>query len=172
MSKEFGPQSTNPRHRRAYAHALRAKAVTPDEKVHALEAANAASNTTKGKGLGEQTLRAFINQYENRELSRFVYPPDRVWDGSMISWSSPEFVRRHEAVAQVVGRTAGVVITKPSSPEEYYAAAVAVDAEEPTAENADFAHREDLSLLTADYSIPGTAFQWGAAQALAWSLTR
>ncbi|MFT4532255.1 MAG: hypothetical protein ACI9T8_000266 [Candidatus Saccharimonadales bacterium] len=65
MNNQFGPESTNPRMKRAYAHATRDKALStgaPEDKVHSLEAGLVASRTSKGEELGKQALSAIRNK--------------------------------------------------------------------------------------------------------------
>ena len=180
MLESFGPESTNPRLRRAYAHSLRDAALVsgkPEDKLAAQEAANAASHSSKGHNLGAQTLKAILNQYEDSSMTwRTVHPVDYVpsYVSKVVStsWIGPEYVKRHNAVVEAMGlERTGVTITKPTSPEEYYQAAIRVRAEHETHANALYAEREGLSYMETDYSVPGTHAQIDAARALGWDTT-
>lgn len=65
----FGPESTNPRERRAYAHAIIGKLASGEVNYgEALQAAYKASRTTKGEASGfEGALRNAADKVEQRE---------------------------------------------------------------------------------------------------------
>ncbi len=172
MSNTFGPESTNPRQNRAYAHALRAKAIASGEsedKIQALEAANSASSTKKGRELGKQTLLAFVNQYNGAEKLFKVRSVDATNNGFSASWLSQDFVRLYEAVETSMGKS-GISVEKPTTEDEYYKAASLVDAPIGIEKSVNHAMKKDLSVVTRDYSIPGTVFAQGATHALAVDL--
>lgn len=186
--QSFGPESTNPRHRRAFAHAKITKAIEtglPEDKLAAVEAGNAASGTKKGKGLGVQALRTAIKQYENPDLYRRVHPIERTYNGKGIYWSSPDFVRRYKAIEGAIGKT-GVSLTKPETDEEYLEAANKIvnnirrntdgliyeDGHRPSKDPlviASSGQNGECYLTEVDGSVPGTSFANDAAQAIGWN---
>lgn len=178
----FGPNSTNPRERRAYAHTLREKALTsgkPDDKVSALEAANNASNTRKGAGLAMNVYSALRNQ--DTTFSGELTQPANVTDtsnGYNVSWTGPEFARRYEAIGKMLGGT-GVKLTKLHTEESYKRAAdlIAQDKQRTNRYDHGRVTAEDLfnygiaegnqTLVESDYRVPGTLFAARAVQVLA-----
>jgi hypothetical protein len=122
MSKEsFGLQSTNPRQRRAYAHALRDKAIAsgePQDKLAAVEAAKTASATTKGRELGHQALSAFrrSTSKELRPVSPLLHTHTHTeFTGNDI------YARASETVASIDGKSMGVSVQveRPEDKEGY-----------------------------------------------------
>lgn len=185
----FGPNSTNPRERRAYAHTLRDKAIIsgqPDDKIAALEAANSAANTNKGEGLGMNVFSAFRNRAPLTTSG--LLQPENLADtsnGRSTSWTGPEFARRYEAVTEMIGTT-GVKLTKLHTDEDYMRAANLIadsrkefsrgftsrhygDNDLPNAEQlVKYGMSEgNMTLVENDYTVPGSLFAARAVQVLA-----
>jgi hypothetical protein len=137
--------------------------------------------------LGRQTLGAFITQYHEEVIDRqvmagvsgyYVSSEEYAFDRTEISWINDNEVQVHNVVAKALGTWAGITIIKPQTSDEYYDAAVAVHEaglqERPTAvtpeDNAIYAESAGNSLITLDYSIPGTSFFSGAVDALTWDI--
>jgi hypothetical protein len=192
MSKEsFGPQSTNPRQRRAYAHAVIHRAITsgrPETKVKAVEAAVAVSGTNKGQGLARNAIGAVANDRLAGLGDIFrAHGPSDAWDGSYKGWVSEGIVKRRELAAKALGAesTKGITYIKPESDEQYLQAAQELVADRdrrpgPRMIDADGRPRvqigpqqlaehavaEQLYLERVDWSVPGTAQIYDTAQAL------
>jgi len=168
MSNVFGPESTNPRHRRAYAHALRAKAAQsgkPEDKLDALVAANRASHTVKGRQLGLQTLQAIIKNYERPGMFNDIPSQDVTWGDKVTSWDNKYYADRYQAACKAIGETAGVILIKPETRDGYLAAALETGSGRCTTleERAELAQQNQEYLKVLDFSVPGTAFIHDAA---------
>ena len=172
----FGPESTNPRERRAYAHAMIQKGIDggkPEDKLEAVRVANKASLTEKGKGMGHQAVRAAINQ--DPYFPKDVTQKSVMTRSDMRYWTNPEFVDRYKAVTEAVGRT-GTEITKPETGEEYLSAAHQVNNSvglgESVENNARSSQARGDSMIQQDFTVPGTYYEHRAAQALAYDSSR
>ena len=127
---KFGPESTNPRQQRAYAHALRDKALSsgePQDKLAAVEAAMSASTTTKGKDLGKQALSAF-RRAAGQEL-HVPYPIPR--PRPTAKFYNKTSAQAMKLVSEIDGEALGLTatVTKPESIEDYTDATRQVDAD-------------------------------------------
>lgn len=124
MNNNFSPESTNPRQRRAYAHALRDKAIVsgePKDKVAAVEAAKSASATSKGKDLGHQALTAF-RRSTGKELR--AEPSQLRVMHTHTTFTDEVSARAHSVVAEIEGQKLGVLVRveKPEDKDGYVSA--------------------------------------------------
>jgi hypothetical protein len=143
----------------------------PDDKIAALEAANSADKALGRRQLGPEILGGFISQYLDECISPSVYnlDPKKVWPARTASWANPHFTRYYVAIGEAMGNQAGITLFKPVTYEDYLAAADQINASQERTANAHWAQSRGNSVLMKDFSVPGTAFQAGAAQALAWN---
>lgn len=159
MIRNFGLESTNPRERRAYAHAMRDKAIEtglPEDKIAAVEVANAASRSSKGQGLGEEVVRAMANISFTRSSTK-IHGQEDAWQGLGRSFVGKDYERAYLAVGEALGSMFGIELVTPES--KLYE--VKVNAFTQTLEHPEealsYAINSGSSLVQYDWSVPGTA---------------
>lgn len=110
----FGPESTNPREKRAYAHAKRDKALKTGmsrDKIDAVEAAIHAGSSKKGKDLGREAVAAF-----NGGTPRADKEFNKVFD--VTTFIQPDRAKAMDLVSKAVGPELGVRVTQNVSPND------------------------------------------------------
>ncbi|MEK9196224.1 MAG: hypothetical protein AAB914_02535 [Patescibacteria group bacterium] len=168
----FGPNSTNLRERRAYAHAMISKAKenpTPENKIDALIAGNSASNTKKGENLGRQALNSIRNIYPDVRVPFF----GKGVDFKLTDPIGPTGRLVNEEVAKALGRDVGSIVDfKPESEEEHRQLSetwlIEVSRGKPVDPSIVDSHatngfRLGAHFSTADFGVPGTAEQYDLA---------
>lgn len=128
----FGPESKNPREKRAYADTMIAKAKRtdkPEDKVAALQASARSLHTKKGQSLGERAVETIVKKHnDDRPDLEIFHVRKRTADqlainGVGYSWIDGKFVEAYEAVEGALGPDEGLKISKPTSAAEYHEAA-------------------------------------------------
>jgi len=159
MIRNFSPESTNPRERRAFVHAMRDKAIKsglPQDKIAAIEAANRASHGTKGAGLAKEVVQAMVNVSFISTADRPIGAKEETWDGRASYFISERDVRACKAVGEALGGLFGTTIISPGSP--LYESAASDVAREHDLSQASLRSNMSggYSTIAHDWSQPGT----------------
>lgn len=131
MNSSFGPNSSNPRVRRSYAHAKRDEAIRSglaQDKIDALEAAKAAISSKKGESLGRQALSAFRNASSVKMNENPTKFRDMHTSGT---FNSETMAHAKQLISDIDGSELGVSVNtyKPESIDEYVKAFRRIDAQ-------------------------------------------
>lgn len=121
MKNTFSSDSTNPRVRRAYAHAKRDVALRtgdPQDKIEALDAATKAMNTGKGRDIGKQVLSSLRNA---ASVELIEEPRSFSTTHKHGEFTTEDIARVMQNVSAIDGEGLGVSVTtsKPETVGEY-----------------------------------------------------
>jgi hypothetical protein len=148
---------------RAYSlHSMEAASTgKPIDKLRALNIANDADKNLGVRELGRQTIAEFIKLYEISNRKACAY--DITASGVTYMWIEPERIEMIDAVAETYESNHGLSIYSPQTYEDYRKFNWLANGRTRNLKNA---IKTGSSLLTIDWSVPGTAFHYDALKAL------